>query len=299
MLEGRDLQPDNQTWDPGGRPRRCEDGGNGNLKWIHRPNEHTAGIVVSMIVASDVSRETDDLSFDGVQETLPRTDLDSHANMVVVGKHCLIIHHTGRTADVSAFTPDFDSMEIPVVDAALACYNPHNGKDYILIVRNALHVPSMQNNLVPPFIMREAGTQVNDVPKIHVKDPTVEDHSIGFPGHNFRTPLSLWGVFSYFPTSAPTLLQLEECDEVHMLTPNGRWNPNSDVHSTNEENMLDWEGNIIDKKDRVQVLLKEVPEDPKMLIAATISDMEAMAIDANIKDVSLLMPTDHSSHRSK
>jgi hypothetical protein len=41
-------------------------------------------------------------------------------------------------------------------------------KTYLLIVRNALHVPSMQHNLIPPFIMREAGLVVNDVPKMQV-----------------------------------------------------------------------------------------------------------------------------------
>ena len=53
-------------------------------------------------------------------------------------------------------------------------------KTYILTVRNALHVPSMEHNLIPPFIMREAGLVINDVPRIHTRteDLTNKAYSI-------------------------------------------------------------------------------------------------------------------------
>ncbi len=41
-----------------------------------------------------------------------RTELDSHANMPVVGRHAYIISDTGRMADVSPFTPDYASMQL-------------------------------------------------------------------------------------------------------------------------------------------------------------------------------------------
>ena len=83
-----------------------------------------------------------------------RTDLDSHANMVVVGKHCKILDRTGEKVDVSPFTPDYTPLEqVEVVDAALEYECQFTGKVHLLIVRNALHVPSMENNLIPPFIM--------------------------------------------------------------------------------------------------------------------------------------------------
>jgi hypothetical protein len=61
--------------------------------------------------------------------------------------------------------------------------------------------------------------------------------------------LSLWGIFSYFPTHAPTNEQVDACDDVFLLTPNGIWNPHSDAYVKNEENMLDWEGNMVEKQD--------------------------------------------------
>ena len=55
------------------------------------------------------------------------------------------------------------------------------GETYILIVRNALYMPSMDLNLIPPFIMRAGGVQVNDMPKIHCDDPTTNGHCITLP----------------------------------------------------------------------------------------------------------------------
>jgi hypothetical protein len=125
---------------------------------------------------------------------------------------------------------------------------PFSGKEYTLLVRNALHVPAMENNLIPPFIMREAGITVNDTPKIQVREPTVDDHAIIFEEGTFKIPLALWGILSYFPTSTPSNKQLEAGDDTYLLTPNGHWNPHSESYSKNEENMLDWEGNMVEKR---------------------------------------------------
>ena len=131
-------------------------------------------------------------------EELSRTELDSHANMPVVGRNSYVISNSGKTADVNAFTPDHAPLTIPIVDAAIQYDSPYDGKSYILIIRNALYVESMVNNLIPPFIMRESGIQVNDTPKIQIESPGVDDHSILFPSTSFRIQMSLWG---YSPIS--------------------------------------------------------------------------------------------------
>ena len=93
------------------------------------------------------------------------------------------------------------SDDVPIVDGALAYDCPFTGETYILIVRNALYIKHLQNNLIPPFIMREGGVTVNDVPKIHVENPSVENHSIAFPDEaDLRIPLYLSGIFSFFYT---------------------------------------------------------------------------------------------------
>ena len=108
------------------------------------------------------------------------TELDSDANMPVVGKHAYIIAETSKKVDVSPFTPDYKPLTVPLVDATVRYDNPYNGKLYILVLQNALHVPLMDNNLIPPLMLREMGVTVNDIPKIHKQDPTVDDHTITF-----------------------------------------------------------------------------------------------------------------------
>ena len=63
-----------------------------------------------------------------------RTELDSHANMPVVGRHALIISDTGRIADVNAFTPDYEPMQLSIVDAAIQYDCPYDGQSYILVI---------------------------------------------------------------------------------------------------------------------------------------------------------------------
>ena len=104
----------------------------------------------------------------------------------------------------------------------------------------------MEHNLIPPFLMREAGIEVNDTPKIHSENPQVEDHSVYFPLQEVRITLDLIGIFSYFATSKPSENDLDECERVMTLTPDGNWDPHTDVYSRNEINMLDNEGNMIE-----------------------------------------------------
>ena len=231
--------------------------------------------LLATIMAADVNLVLDK----NVDAEQPRTELDSHANMPVVGRHAYIISDTGRVAEVNAFTPDYEPMQLSIVDAAIQYDCPYDRQSYILVIQNALHVPSMKNKLLPPFMMREAGIEVYDTPKIQRTEPTVQDHSICFPETGFRIPLSLWGIFSYFTTTKPTALLMQETEEIYLLT-TSRWNPHDDSYAMNEENMLDWEGSMIGKKDRVQVLLSDVAEDTAAAASVQISSVENCAIDS-------------------
>jgi hypothetical protein len=131
-------------------------------------------------------------------ETESRTDLDSQANMPVVGSEAYILADLGKTLDVYPYTPDYKPMQVKMVDAAVRYESPLDGKVYILVIGNAVFVPSTKHNLVLPFVMREAGIIVRDTPKIYMEEPTLEDHALTFPETGFRIPLSLTGTFSFF-----------------------------------------------------------------------------------------------------
>ena len=132
----------------------------------------------------------------------PRTELDSHANMVLLGQHCFVFDNVhGRTCDVAPYDPSIrTAKKIPVVDAALMYDCPYTHKPYLLIVWNELYILTMENNLISLFIIREVGIKLNDVPKIHMKNPNEIDHTITFEFKNLRIPLQFNGIFSYFHT---------------------------------------------------------------------------------------------------
>ena len=208
-----------------------------------------------------------------------RTELDSHGNMPVIGRNAYILSKIGETVDLAPFTPDYNPISVELVDAALKYECPYSGEVKILIIRRGLHVPSMTHNLLPPFMLREAGIQINDVPKIHVTSPSEEHHAIIFQETNFRIPLTLHGTFSYFPTSKPTTRELEESEDVYVLTPT-TWNPHSDVYVINEESMLDWEGNMKHERDHEKrVVLEDIPSDDTMISSLALCEKEQMGVD--------------------
>ena len=112
--------------------------------------------------------------------------------MIVVGNNFYIIGLTGETMDISPFTPDYESLKkVLLFDAALIYLCEYTGKESLIVVRNALYVPSMEINLIPPFILREAGVTVNDKPKTHVLDPSLDDHAIIFENNGIKIPLKV------------------------------------------------------------------------------------------------------------
>ena len=229
-----------------------------------------------MVVDEEVHQPSEEMS-----SPVSRTELDTHANMPVVGKHALILSKTGQKAEVNAYTPDYDPLHIPIVDAAIRYDCRFTGQSCLLVIRNALYVPSMNNNLLPPFALREAGILVEDVPKIHVNDPGVENHSIFFKETGLRIPLFLWGVFSYFPSSKPTTEFANTCDDVYLLTPTN-FDPHCDTYAYNEAGMLDWEGKMIDKDHRDQVIFsQDLPDDLTLSSSLALPPEENQMIDQN------------------
>ena len=125
---------------------------------------------------------------------------------------------------------------VPIIDAAIVYDCPYTLKSVIFIMRNALSVPEMQYNLIPPLLIREAEIEVNVVLKIHGRNSTIKDHSINLSESGVRIPLSLNKIFSYFLSRKPTTKELEtNSGNVYAITPEGsKWNSHSRHYATNE-----------------------------------------------------------------
>jgi len=132
---------------------------------------------------------------------------------------------------VSGFSGELGSaIKVLVVHAAVAYYCEITGKAHILVIHNALYLRSMKTNLIPPFMMRLAGLQVNECPKfLSIVAPSISDHSVYFPAVDVRFPFQIEGIVSYLSTRIPSDQEL--CDyagEYLLLTPNSEdWGPHT------------------------------------------------------------------------
>ena len=85
---------------------------------------------------------------------------------------------------------------MPIVLAALAYDDPIGGETVILRIHQAVHIPTMTNNLLCPMQMRLNDVVVNDCPKFVHDNPTDQMHAIILKADRdmLTIPLSLRGV---------------------------------------------------------------------------------------------------------
>jgi hypothetical protein len=94
------MKPESsRTWDPGGNHNS---GQRNNLVKINIPL-HIYSLLATVMVSEVDAVDDDHME---VKES-SQSELDSHANMPVVGRHAYVISDTGRIADVNHFTPDY------------------------------------------------------------------------------------------------------------------------------------------------------------------------------------------------
>ena len=65
---------------------------------------------LALIVKEDMYDKDETLDNDS------RTELDSHKNMVVVGRNSVILNDTGATASVNPFKPAYEALNVKIVD---------------------------------------------------------------------------------------------------------------------------------------------------------------------------------------
>ena len=158
--------------------------------------------------------------------------------MVVIGKQDFVYSHSGQYANVQAFAKEVKGLpKVPIVDNLIAYDCQNSGETYLLVVKNALCVPTMVINLIPPFILREAGLVLNDTRKIYCDDPSVEDHSLFDEETGLRILFILNGTFSMFDSSSLTEDKIENAGDYPtiFLTPESdMWDPYDESYKLNE-----------------------------------------------------------------
>jgi Reverse transcriptase (RNA-dependent DNA polymerase) len=169
-------------------------------------------------------------------------DLDSHADMAVLGSNCYIFEETGRSIDVYSYDPKLGSSERKVVSGVFAYDDPTDGRVNLLIVHQGLHIPHLKYSLIPPFQMRENDITVNERPKFQCANPGLDDHAILIERENhqpYRLPLSLRGTTSYLDVRCPTQAEIDDItlDRFELTYSTPDWDPGSPRYSVMESRL--------------------------------------------------------------
>ena len=241
-----------------------------------QPNTH---LITRISTALSNSCDTPSFEID------TRSELDSHANMCVFGEDCFVFEWSGRTCSVNPFSDSLgQATDVPICDIAVSydCMTGEVPETFILIFQNALVIPDMDHNLIPPFILRESGHIVNECPKFQCPKPTLEDHCIVANGDDstIRIPLQLHGIFSFFHTRLPTNDELIGCSKIFMSPDSDSWNPYCTSFESNERSMTTWQGDMQLHEQRERKLM--LTEDDQHFPSAHVS---AAALDAHIDNV--------------
>ncbi len=172
------------------------------------------------------------------------TELDSHANiMSVAGSNTTVIARSGLFATVTPFSLDLPVMEqVEIGDTAMCFDDQVSLKTFILVLLNAFFIPSMDHNLLSPFLVREAGIFLDETPKHQGLSPTIENHPIFDSESGLCIHLQLNGIFSVFNT-CPLSLDMSEIWEdypIVFLTQDGDlWDLHSAYYAEEEAAMVD------------------------------------------------------------
>ncbi len=99
-------------------------------------------------------------------------ELDSHADMTVLGAGTLIMQSCNRPVEVVRYDPQQGSQSFEMVSGVLALDHLQDGQVYHLVFHQAIHMPQLDHHLLCPMQCCINDMTVNDVPKFLTPFPT-------------------------------------------------------------------------------------------------------------------------------
>lgn len=209
-------------------------------------------------------------------------DLDSHADTCVLGSNCLLVEapYPDRQAVVSFADPSVGTVTKTIKSGALKYTSPSDGKSYILIIHQAIHIETMDHSLLCPMQMRDHDILLNETPKCMVDSPTEEHHSlvgVTDAGDSLRIPFRLRGVTSTIHVTTPTLADYEELPHIELTSHDLEWNPQDPDFAANEDSFIDPFGNFKATGDKKQkAILSSTANKIKSLSVAALNLLQAL-----------------------
>jgi hypothetical protein len=170
------------------------------------------------------------------------THLNSHADTSVVGRNALVVLDYDRLVDVCGYDPKGPvTRSLRTVTAALLAYtHPQSGEVVILVVHQAVLIPSLHHNLLCPNQMRLNDVVVSEQPKFLTENPTDTTHAIVIPGKEeenlppLTIPLDLQGLTSCFPMRKPSAEEYESCSRYDLTSEEPIFDPRDPTYASQE-----------------------------------------------------------------
>ena len=108
-----------------------------------------------------------------------QSELDSHADTCVVGKHALVFQDFDRPVDVIGYDTQLGvTKNCRTVGAAVAYSDPGTGQTVILIINQATYIPNLDVNLLNPMQLRLSGVKVSEEAKFLAEKLDEHTHAL-------------------------------------------------------------------------------------------------------------------------
>ena len=146
-----------------------------------------------------------------------------------------MVQDFNRPVDVTGYDPGLGTKRnLRTISGALAYDDPTSGNTVVLIIHQAIHIPTMKHNLLTPMQLRMNDIRVRDIPRFLIDTRGTEDdehHAITIPGNeetaDYIIPLSLHGIISFFPTRKPSTHEFDTCTRYELTYESPLWDPSS------------------------------------------------------------------------
>ena len=176
----------------------------------------------------------------------PKVELDSHADMCVVGDSCLVIYDCNGPFSAYRHFPKDDHLSAKTVDATVGYQDLQSSQKFILMIKKAICIDALVNHLLCPMQCHLNGVQINEVPKFFAKNSRETSNAIEFVDpfdatHPLIILFQLSSATSYFDVYTPSATEYENDDisKIHLTAQEHPWDPSMNEYADRGAHMLD------------------------------------------------------------
>ena len=167
-----------------------------------------------------------------VASSKPKVELDSHADICVVGDNCLVIHDHNWPVNVYSYDPKDGHRSAKTVDATVGYQDPQSGQVFILMINQAIFIDGLDNYLLCPMQCHLNGVHIREIPKFLAESPSETTHAVELSNpfeaaHLLIIPLQLSGAISYFYVYSLSTAEYENDNipKIHLTAEEPPWDP--------------------------------------------------------------------------